>query len=184
MKVSYTGRLEELPPPQRDKLEARYAKISKLLDGRGEKEAHVILTQERHLHHAEITLNYYGQGMVGVGSGTDQITAITAAVDKLEKQALKVREKWRESRRDPNAKLAMVETSVEPAAEPDGGIHAGRQVFRVDIPNGFKPMTLDEALLAMEKDRDYVVYLDAETEGTCVLIRRRDGNFDLVEGVS
>jgi hypothetical protein len=42
-------------------------------------------------------------------------------------------------------------------------------------------MTLEEALLEMDKNRDYLVYRDAETDRTCVVVRRRDGNFDLVE---
>jgi putative sigma-54 modulation protein len=42
-------------------------------------------------------------------------------------------------------------------------------------------MTVDEALLAMEDGKDYLVYRDAETDRLAVLLRRRDGNFDLVE---
>jgi hypothetical protein len=42
-------------------------------------------------------------------------------------------------------------------------------------------MTLEEALLDMEKDGDYLVYRDAETDCLSVLVRRRDGNFDLIE---
>jgi hypothetical protein len=42
-------------------------------------------------------------------------------------------------------------------------------------------MTLDEALLEMDQNRDYLVYRDAEREGLSVLIRRRDGHFDLIE---
>jgi putative sigma-54 modulation protein len=42
-------------------------------------------------------------------------------------------------------------------------------------------MTLDEAMLEMEKDRDYMVYRDAETDRLAVLVRRRDGHFDLVQ---
>ena len=42
-------------------------------------------------------------------------------------------------------------------------------------------MTLDEALLEIEKSGDYVVYRDAETDRLSVLLRRRDGHFDLVE---
>jgi putative sigma-54 modulation protein len=48
-----------------------------------------------------------------------------------------------------------------------------------------KPMTLDEALLEMEQNRDYLVYRDADRdpqrEGLSVLVRRRDGHFDLIE---
>jgi Sigma 54 modulation/S30EA ribosomal protein C terminus len=43
-------------------------------------------------------------------------------------------------------------------------------------------MTLDEALLEMEKDRDYLVYRDAGTDRVSVLVRRRAGGFDLIEG--
>jgi hypothetical protein len=33
----------------------------------------------------------------------------------------------------------------------------------------------------MESNRDYLVYTDADTERINVLVRRRDGNFDLIE---
>ena len=33
----------------------------------------------------------------------------------------------------------------------------------------------------MEKDRDYLVYRDAGNDRLSVLMRRRDGHFDLVE---
>ena len=42
--------------------------------------------------------------------------------------------------------------------------------------------TLEEAILSMERNREYVVYRDAETDRLSVLLRRRDGHFDLVEG--
>jgi hypothetical protein len=33
----------------------------------------------------------------------------------------------------------------------------------------------------MDNTRDYMVYRDSETDKIAVLVRRRDGNFDLVE---
>ena len=54
-------------------------------------------------------------------------------------------------------------------------------MFRVNHHQKRKPMTLDEALLEMDKTRDYLVYRDAETTACRVLVRRRDGHFDLVE---
>jgi hypothetical protein len=42
-------------------------------------------------------------------------------------------------------------------------------------------MTLDEAVLEMDNTRDYLVYRDTQREGVSVLVRRRDGNFDLIE---
>jgi hypothetical protein len=42
-------------------------------------------------------------------------------------------------------------------------------------------MTVEEAMLALEDGRDYVVYRDAENDKLRVLLKRSDGHFDLVE---
>jgi putative sigma-54 modulation protein len=181
MKISYTGRQVELAPAERKKLEAEFAKIGKLLDGKQEREAHVVLSQERHLHHAEVTVNYYNHPLVGLGSNGDLFTAIHSAAQKLEKQAVKARTKWRDTKRTPRKASSEVES--EPAAPADAqpdGAPSGR-VYHVNHHGKRKPMTLDEALLEMEETRDYMVYRDAETDRVHVLLRRRDGNFDLVE---
>ena len=106
MKITYTGRQVELAPAQLKKLEARFAKIGKLLDGRRECEAHVILSLERHLHQAEATVNYYNHQLVGLGSSTDLFTAIHSAAEKLEKQAVKARTKFRDNKRTPRKESA------------------------------------------------------------------------------
>src|ERR1700733_9038310 len=99
MNFSYTGKVDAIPVRQRAKLEAKVQKLSKMLERRGEKEAHVVLTQERFLQKVEITINAYDHSLVGVGADADLYTAMQAATEKLEKQVLKMREKWRETRR-------------------------------------------------------------------------------------
>ena len=180
MKITYTGRQVELAPAQLKKLEARFAKIGKLLDGRRECEAHVILSLERRLHQAEATVNYFNHQFVGAGSSTDLFTAIHSAAEKLEKQALKQRTKFRDTKRTPRQAVPAAETPAP--AEVESEAESKGRVFRVNHHQKRKPMTLEEALLEMDKDRDYLVYRDAETDRTAVLMRRRDGNFDLVEG--
>ena len=181
MKITYTGRQVELKPAQLKKLEGVFSKIGKLLDGRRECEAHVILSLERHSHHAEATVNYYGHQLVGIGSSTDLFTAIHSAAEKLEKQAVKARTKWRDTKRTPRTKEAAAEPEVEAAPESEPEAETDRRVYRVNHHDKRKPMTLDEALLVMDAKRDYLVYRDAETDRVSVLVRRRDGNFDLVE---
>lgn len=183
MKISYTGRQVELAPAQLKKLEARFAKIGKLLDGRRECEAHVILSLERHLHQAEATVNYYDHQLVGIGSSTDLFTAIHSAAEKLEKQAVKARTKFRDQKRVPRK-----ETAVEPpapagnaAADAEDEAEQARLIYHVDHHRKRKPMTLDEALLEMDQNRDYLVYRDSQTDRVSVLVRRRDGHFDLIE---
>ena len=177
MKITYTGRQVELAPAQLKKLESRFSKIGKLLDGRRECEAHVILSLERHLHHAEATINYFGHQLAGLGSSSDMFTAIHSAVEKLEKQCLKARTKWRDAKRTPHKAAPEVETERPAPVESDGG----HRVYRVNHHQKRKPMTVDEAIMEMDASRDYLVYRDAETDKVSVLVRRRDGNFDLVE---
>ena len=178
MKITYTGRQVELATAQLRKIEARFAKVGKLLDGREQKEAHVILSLERHLHQAEITVNYHNHQLVGIGSNADLFTAIHAAIEKLEKQTIKVRAKWRDTKRTPRKEEAAAPS--EPAAELEE-TESERHVNRINHHDRRKPMTLEEALLQMEKGGDYLVYRDTESNRVSVLVRRRDGNFDLIE---
>lgn len=184
MKVTYTGRTENFTPAQEKKLAAKFSKLARLLDRRGgEREAHVILTGQRHLQQAEITVNFSNHPLVGVATSTDQFTAILAATEKLEKQVLKLRTRRRDTKRIPKNAWALETsegTAAEPA-EPEAVEASGRRVFRVTNAWDRKPMTLDEALLEMTDQQDYLVYRDAETDRISVLVRRRDGNFDLIE---
>jgi ribosomal subunit interface protein len=104
MKITYTGRQVDLSPAQSVKLAAQFDKIGKILDtGRGEAEARVVLSHERHLNNVEITMPYRHHELVGQGSDADLFTAIRAAVEKLEQQALRLREKWRDGKRAPRS---------------------------------------------------------------------------------
>ena len=180
MKVTYTGRQVELAPAELKKLEARFAKIGKLLGGKREFEAHVILSLERHLHHAEATVRYFNHQLVGLGSSTKLFEAIHEAAERLEKQALKTRTKWRDIKREPRkagGEAPPPRRAPKPAPDPD----ADRLIYHVDDHKKRKPMTLDEAVLQLGETRDYLVYRDAETDRVMMLVRRRDGHLDLVE---
>ena len=179
MKITYTGRQVELAPAQLKKIEAQFAKVGKLLDGREQKEAHVILSLARHLHQAEITVNYHNHPLVGIGSNVDLFTAIHSAIEKLEKQTIKVRAKWRDTKRTPRKEEAA--QTPEPSTEPEPEAETERRIFHINHHERRKPMTLEEALMEMEKGNDYLVYRDALTSRVAVLVRRRDGNFDLIE---
>lgn len=180
MRVTYTGQQEKFSPVQMKKLEGKLTKLAKLLDHRGgEREAHIILTSERHLRRAEITVNLHDHPMVGVAAEADQFTALLQAAEKLEKQVLKLQAKKRDTKREP--KPAWQAGAPAAGSAPVTEDAPGRRVFRVNEHASGKPMTLEEALLEMEAGRDYVAYRDAETDRVAVLFRRRDGHFGLVE---
>jgi putative sigma-54 modulation protein len=200
MKITYTGKFEEIPQRQRAKLEAKLQKLSKVLEQRGEKEAHVVLTQQRFLHKVEITVNAWDHALVGIATNGDIAVAAQEAFERLEKQLLKLRARWRDTKRvrdkeadgqkasanlqavTPGSRKAKPAQTVQHAKASAGGKKtAPKQVFRVNHSEGRKPMTLEEAMLEMEASQDYLVYRDAQTDRVTVLMRRSDGHFDLIE---
>jgi len=193
MNITYTGKFEALPPKQRAKLEEKLRKLAKMLERKGEKEARVILTQERFLHKVEITMNAWDHALVGIGSNGDLVKAAHDALDKLEKQLLKLRNKWRDTKRHKDKEAAAQPSEAAPAKTSArvktskqrpvsrASARVPKKVYRVNHSDGSKPMTLEEAMLEMEASQDYMVYRDAETDRLAVLMRRPDGHFDLIE---
>lgn len=201
MKITFTGKQDKLTSSQERKLAMAFARLSKLLERRGEKGAQVILTEERHLRHAEVRVNFYDHALFGKGSAPDQFTAVMDAVEKVEKQAQRLLDKRRELKRSasPRKEPALAAEMAEPLQEAPAarqGKKAKRQaggeaeeaepprparVVRSSSRVNGKPMTLEEAMLAMEDGRDYLLYRDADTDRPHILIRRSDGAVDLVE---
>lgn len=184
MKVTFKGKLDGLIPAQRRKLDAKLNKLAKLVDGKQEREVHVILTMERQRHRAEVTLHLRDHTLLGVASSAELLTALVSAIDKLEKQVRKLRTKRRDNQRDPEKSLRS--KSSEATASPSGEAVAPEaesapKVFRANERANQKPLTLEEAMLEVDDGRDYLVYRDSESGRLSVLLRRRDGHFDLVE---
>jgi len=179
MKLTYTGKQEKLSPVLEKKIAARLARLSKVLERRGEKEANVVFQAQRHLHKAEVTVNYYDHSLVAVGSATDQGSALLDAFDRLEKQAIKMRERWRDIKRTPERKAAAAppEAPANVNAKP---AKPHKTVRLAAKPNG-KPMTVEEAMINIDETEDFMVYHDSETDKRAVLVRLRDGSLRRVE---
>lgn len=192
MKLIYSGKTKEFTPELEEKITAKLAKLSKFLEQRGEREAHVCHQLERRLHKVEIIVNFHDHALVGEGVDADLDIASSQAVEKLEKQAVKLRTRWRDTHRGaravPPSKAnwngSLAEAESVPAPKParrNNGTAVAPKIFRVDYSEDRKPMTLEEAVMEMEKDLPYVVYQDSDHNCLSVLIRRADGNFDLIE---
>jgi putative sigma-54 modulation protein len=191
MKLIYSGKTKEFTPELERKVGVKLAKLSKMIERRGEREAHVTHRLERHLHKVEIVTNVYDHSLIGEAADADIATAFNQAIDNLEKQIVKLRSRWRDTHRDPKGVRANKEdwennvapeeqNPAENASTRDDTRAIKPKIFRVDY-DGRKPMTLEEALLEMESQADYVVYRDSDRDCLSVLVRRRDGNFDLIE---
>ena len=182
MKIHYTTRQIEIPESLRKKLEGKFQKVHKILGNRHEPEAHLILSLERRLYHAEVTVHHRHHTLVVEAAGADLAGVLLETAEKLEKQIVRNQDRWRERRRRSKAGEEWA-----PAEAPAAGARAAR--LRSFTPRIFrskpapKPLTVEEAVLEIQQDgRDCVVYRDADKNGVSVLYRRRDGHLELVEG--
>lgn len=183
MVVTFTGKPEEFTRDQSAKLAARFDKVGKLIDGRDEKKAHVILNKQRHLHKAEITIQLHGHSVVSAATDTGIYEALCAAVDKLESQALKLKKKWIDAKRNGGKPEPVSVTPPEESAKAARKTAPPRKprLYRLRPAEAQKPMTAEEAVHEFGKRDRVLLFTDPETGRRGVLLRREDGHFDLVE---
>jgi putative sigma-54 modulation protein len=195
MKLVVSGKTKEFTPELERKFTAKLTKLGKHIEQRGERDAKLYLDTERHLQKVELIVNWYDHSLIALGADPDLDTALCQALEKLEKQILKLRARWRDTHRDPkavrstkesweeNASPVAVEVMPEkPGKSRSNGRPAKPRVYRIDYNEDRKPMTLEEAMIEMESDDSgYVVYRDSQRDCLSVLVRRPDGNFDLIE---
>ena len=195
MKLTYSGKTKEFTPELEEKVGAKLVKLSKMIEQRGEREAHVTHHVERHLHKTEIVVKLYDHALIGEGADADLAISLTHAIDNIEKQVVKLLNRWRDTHRDAKGVRDIKENwtpeeQAVAASKPlelsrngtSGKLANGRpKIFQVDYDDGRKPMTLEEALLEMESGEDYVVYRDLDASCVSVLVRRPDGHYDLIK---
>ena len=91
MRVEYTGRQIEVTPAIQKFTEDHLKKIRKLL---GESiEVHAILTVEKYRHIAEINLKSTSFKLNGLEETNDMYSSINAVLEKIERQALKAKDR-------------------------------------------------------------------------------------------
>lgn len=174
MQIEFTGRQIEITPDLRQYTEERLNKVSRLLRDHGS--LHLILTAERHLRIAEITLNIRDHSLIGIGETTDPRLSISGAFDKVEKQVLKLLERRRTSKRRPKPASAILLNVLRPESVDHD--HEPLETERIAI----KPLSLEEAVESPELvRRGAVVFRNAETERVNVIYRRPDGKLALIE---
>ena len=116
MRIHLTVRHCELDPEDRLFTEQRLEKLARF--ARDIQEAHVTVTAEKYRHTAEITLKVRGQDIVGRELANEARTAVDRAIDRLEQQVRRLKEKRLERRRGDRARTADAVDSVD-AASPE-----------------------------------------------------------------
>ncbi len=100
---------------------------------------------------------------------SDMYASIDKAVDRLKRQLVKYNDQLNQVKERP------VATSDDDEAQPERKIIRTEAYFQ-------KPMAVDEAALQLDAvDREFLVFVDSETDQIAIIYRRKDGNLGLIE---
>lgn len=196
MNVEYTGRQYEITPAVRKQVEHGLGKLEKLFGSTFE--SHVILTLEKHRHIAEITIKIRNHPIVGLAEAAEMSAAVGEALDKIDRQAIKYKSRWRTKKRHSRktewqsaspsesrhvAVGASAATAVPvvvhsfPAIARFAEAHWAKSQDAVSV----RPMTVEEAVKEAEfRDREVFVFRDPEGR-VKVLHRKKNGKMELIE---
>jgi ribosomal subunit interface protein len=178
MKLNYDGRHEPFSAEENKLLTSHVQGISRMIDRKSEREAHVIFSGQRHIRSAEITMNYYGHAAVAKASAPSHFNALLQAMAKLEKQLHKIRNKWLDHRRDTKP-APPAEKAVTPRVGPKAA-----KVLRPSVRRAEKPLSSAEAAALIAPNTRYFVFQDVDAGGYSLLVRREDGRLELIETVA
>lgn len=174
MRVEITGRHITITPPLRQLIARRLTKLERLLNDSAIS-ASVILTKEKFRHRAEIIVHVRGDHMLrGQGEGTGWQISVRDAAAKIEQQAQTLKGKWGDRRRrGAGAKGVPAPPAAEPSPAP--------RIVRA-TRYAVKPMSVDDAVQRMESGAEtFVVFRSPENDAVCILFRRTDGHYGLIE---
>jgi putative sigma-54 modulation protein len=186
MDFEYTGRHIDVTPALRAHVEEHFGKIGHVFENATTARAHVIIDVVKNRHIAEILLHWREHTLTAKDTNADMYQALTRCIDKIEKQALKLKKKIIDRRQDAVPLSAVApDTAPEPSADGGGAREAGeRRPGRIIAARRYrvKPMTAEEAVLSLAEDGDqFVVFRDADTDRLSVLYKRKDGNYGLIQ---
>lgn len=176
MMFEYTGRHVEVTPGLRKHVEDHFKKLDHIFNGTVPS-VHVIITVEKNRHIGELVVRWRDHTLTAKEVNADMYLALTRAIDKVEKQALKLKKRIIDRKQG-----ARPTSSVAPS--PDGQLEASPRPTRIINARRYaiKPMTAEEAALQLSSEADqFLVFRDADTQRVGVLYKRKDGNFGLIE---
>ncbi|MFC1852783.1 ribosome hibernation-promoting factor, HPF/YfiA family [candidate division CSSED10-310 bacterium] len=174
MKITITSRRMEITQPLRDYIHNKVNKLSRYKDNINE--AHVILSVEKYRQNAEIYISGNGFSLSSAEETSDMYTSIDVAIDKLERQAKKLKNKKIDIKRGAYSRNNVVTWDQEVDEE-----EKSKKVVRLDafIP---KPMSVEEAIMQLEaRGDDILMFRNARNDEINVIYLRPDGDIGLIE---
>lgn len=176
MQFEYTGRHIEVTPALRSHVEEHFERLNHLFDGNN-RNVHIIIEVEKNKHRAEIIVKWRNEVLTATTSAADMYKSLSQTIDKIEKQALKLKSKII----DKHHKAKKVSTVAPVIAEVAPAPSSSEIIDSRDYP--VKPMTAEEAVLRLnEQENQFLVFRNADSsERVSVVYKRKDGNYGLIQ---
>jgi putative sigma-54 modulation protein len=177
MRFEYTGRHVEVSQAIRRHVEDHFKKLDHIFNGDSTLNTHVIIDVEKNRQIGEIIVNWRDHTLTAKDTNADMYMALTRAMAKIEKQAVKLKKKL--IHRTHGAKSA-----ARVAPVPEGDLEATPRPPRIITARRYavKPMTAEEASMRLSGEPDqFLVFRDADTQRLGVIYKRKDGNYGLIE---
>ena len=176
MRLQVKGKNVDISPTLKDYAEKKLGKLEKHLNDSARLELELAVERNPSIADnqvAEATIWTKGPVLRARESSTDMKASIDLLVEKLERQAHRLREKRR--RGSGRTQEAAVQTRPVVPSEEEPVIVKTKQ-FAVS------PMTPEEAVLQLELvGHDFFVFRNDDSGDVNVVYRRRDGNYGLIE---
>lgn len=172
MKYIYTGKGMEVSESLKARVEKKLGKLERYF--RDEPDATVRFKQQKGARNiVEITVSTGGVILRAEESSNDMYLSIDHAVDKLESQIRRHRTKL-----DKRIHAAELEPVIEEAPVYE---EANYDIVRTKkFP--VKPMAVEDAITQMELlGHDFFLFLNEDVDTMCVLYRRHDGSYGLLQ---
>ncbi len=176
MQISVT--FKNLDPSEHLKsyVQNKLDKLDKLLDNPAE--ANVVLSVEKIRHIAEIKIIGDRLSINCREKTSDMYSSIDMALDKLEKQIKKNKQKIKNHRQGNRSEIR--EKQALPEDIPSDTLADEPQIRVQNID--FKPMDIDEASMQINLvDDNFIVFTNSRTNRVNVLYRRKDGDLGLIQ---
>ena len=175
MEIQIRGEKIRITDAMRSYIEEKIGKLDKYLENSENVHAHVIVKVKGHEDTVEITIPLKSFILRSEETQEDFYAAVDKTIDKLERQVRKNKTRLMSKKVQPSYDFNFDSIELD-AEEKETNKIVKRKTIEV------KPMNEEEAILQMELlGHQFYMYKDSETNAPCVVYKRTDGNYGVIE---
>ena len=177
MKFNIHGQKLEVTDAIRSYIEEKIGRLEKYFENPSELTANVVIKVRGRDQVVEVTIPAPKLILRGEEANNDLYASIDLVSDKIERQIRKNKTRMSSKNNKKNIDNFIVDFKVEDL-ELDDNVIVKRKSIEM------KPMSEEEAILQMELlGHEFFVYKDVEHNNVCVLYKRKDGNYGIIETI-